>query len=673
MMKKLMFWLMSGVFFLSLFLLFRHYNAFTQEKKRHLDSALIAGKTETLKVAEVIRQKVSGIRPVAEKLADEIASGRISGGMINEHLKKVLQENSDLAGIGVYFLSVDGDPRNRANLPFYAARPEIDNISTVSLVQVVDVPIFNPTKTGPGIISGHVVADVSRWSLKDCLHHGQFGTLGFPFLVNEESRFLTFPGEEYDAERKTLYQMAQEKSMPGLAALANMAIAREAGFLELKDNSGEVQDWSFTTPIEGTGWSICSLFPGAGLKNGTVEMRRHLMLLPVFIVICLISLSLIIISLKSDGSGYQAWCGVIIVSLFMIAGIAAVWYQVRTYGSENINDGIALVEAPMVSRFQEEYIQESRLQGFDPPKYIPTGLFIQSISFQSSVDVSMTGYIWQKYPVDSLASMSQGVIFPEATECEFTSAYERTEGNEKIIGWYFTATLREPFKYATYPLDQESIWIRMWHQDFDKNIVLVPDFFGYTTTNPAEKPGIDKQITLPGWEITRSFFCFKNKEYNSNFGLKNYQGQQNFPELFFNVVIRRDFLDPFISNILPIFLVMSLMFILKLTVTKDEQTGALLGFNANVVLSGVAALFFIVVFAQIDLRAQLSTTSITYMDYYYFVVYLIFLVVSVDAIIFSWTDNFAFIHYRDNLIPKLLYWPMALAFIYGATLYIFFP
>lgn len=663
--------LIAGLTFL--FAAISNLMAFQAEQREQIKIALANGKNETIRIAQLIELTVASLRAAAEKLASEIASGEIQPHQINQQLKQILSKHPHMDGIGVHFLVIEGSPRERLRLPFYHSRDPKEAASPIALVEIADIPITHTNSTGIQTVSGRVVVDISRWALKGLLHRGRFGKFGFPFLVNEEARFLTYPSEEYDAGRKTLFQAAAERSINGFKSLANIVVAGKSAKIEVTSPHKDLDGWIYSSPIPSVGWSVCTMILSREVSKSTISIQRHLMQMFAGLIGFLVVATIIWLVLLKTVSEFKAWTCVTIISLLLSFGTGAIWYQTRIFGEIDFKNSTPMIEAPMLEHFQEEYQYNSLAEGFDAPIFIPTGLFIQTINFDTSVDVTISGYLWQKYPLDFPASISHGVTFPEASSCEFESSYERIEGNTKIVGWSFNATLRLPFGYTKYPFERENLWIRMWHKDFDKNIVLVPDFQSYNSTSPASKPGIEKQITLPSWEIIKSFFSYRNLEYNSNFGLKNYQGQQKFPELFYNIIIRRSFLDPFISNLMPILLVTILMFILKLTATKDENTGALLGYNANVVLSGVAALFFIVIFAQIDLRQRMAVEAIMYLDYYYFAVYLIFLVVSVDAIVFSWTEKFQIIQFRDNLIPKLLYWPMTMLFIYGVTIWVFYP
>lgn len=670
---KIAAWFLLALAFCCLGVFVASFSAYQNEHLQLINSAKSLGEKETERVALAIEETVDRLRRAGVGLAAEIASGSIEVQQIKPRLQQILQLYPDMAGIGVYFLAVEEQPQKRMSLPFYQARFPDEAALPNSLVQVADIPVSHFTADGQEIITGRVVVDMSRWDLKDLIHQGRYGSYGFSFVVDGNARFIVHPNEECDAGRKTLFQQAIERNQPAFKNLAVQTISRSKAKLEVRNPQAELEGWLYSTPVQAADWSICTMILASELNKATVSMQRHFLHMSAGLTGFFVFAALICFFLLGNISETRAWVGSCLITLLLGFGIAAIWYQARNFTEESTFGSLPITEMAMSANFQEEYRVSSKQEGFDPPLFVPTGLFIQSINFDSAVDVTITGLVWQKYPLDLTASISTELLFPEAVSAEFQPAYERNEGDTKIFGWNFTATLREPFSYATYPFERENVWIRMWHKDFDKNIVLVPDLHAYTTSAPSAKPGIEKSLFLPSWEIIKSYFSFRNQQYNTNFGLKSYQGQQNFPELYYNIIIRRNFLDPFVSCFLPIVLVLVLMFILILTVTKDENTGALLGFNANVVLSAVAALFFIVIFAQIDIRQRLATESIIYLDYYYFTVYVIFLLVSLNAIIFAWTHRFSLIQHRDNLIPKLLYWPVTMLFLYFSTIWVFYP
>ena len=60
-----------------------------------------------------------------------------------------------------------------------------------------------------------------------------------------------------------------------------------------------------------------------------------------------------------------------------------------------------------------------------------------------------------------------------------------------------------------------------------------------------------------------------------------------------------------------------------------------------------------------------------YLEQFYFAAYVAILLVSVNTILFSAGRGGRFIHYRDNLIPHLLYWPVILISMLALTFFAF--
>src|SRR5215203_6942445 len=145
--------------------------------------------------------------------------------------------------------------------------------------------------------------------------------------------------------------------------------------------------------------------------------------------------------------------------------------------------------------------------GDEPPVFIPTGLFLESVEFRGPYDVLVTGYIWQRYADDLSQDLDKGFALPEAQNIRTSQAYRAQQGNEELIGWSFQATLREQFDYHRYPLGRHQIWLQLWHTDFERNVYLAPDLEAYTSLAPATLPGLDPDVVLEDWSIQQSFLA----------------------------------------------------------------------------------------------------------------------------------------------------------------------
>jgi hypothetical protein len=411
---------------------------------------------------------------------------------------------------------------------------------------------------------------------------------------------------------------------------------------------------------------------------------------------------------------------------------------------------------------RENTITETRVQ-------IPTGIFIQSLRFDSANEINLTGYLWQKFSKKTLADIGKQlvwttplgkeiaqetrdqirdngfVIFPEevsSSDTKITLAdeillkKEQTTATEEVISqtklkdkilsnsllqndddevlfiWYFDTTLRQRFSYDKYPFDTKEVWVKIWPRSFGgRDIILIPDLASYKDTTTDAIFGIEKEIVWGGWERKNTFFDYECSSYDTTFGaetfpdfmesggneieeklknelklgelscwwkidntesylekrLENKDSSSSnelrlYPTLRYNIVVKRKFLNAFIINFIPLFVVAMLLFGLTLMITGNQEKAKTFDFTTSGIIGSCSALFFTVMLSHIQLRDQFEGTGFIYMGYFYLLMYFIIMMVAINSYLFSvgWSSRFGIIPYRDNLIPKVVFWPFLL-------------
>jgi len=364
------------------------------------------------------------------------------------------------------------------------------------------------------------------------------------------------------------------------------------------------------------------------------------------------------------------WFLSVAVSTLLIFVLVSLWVQMNEYDVEPPQ----LVNESATNEYLKEY-WEAPLNlsspGAKPTIKIKTGIFIQSLQFFNSSEVHLTGYIWQRY-TDGVHDEIKpkkgeiGFILPEqinsGSDIKPREVYRVADGNDEVIGWYFEATLKQPFDYTLYPFDNKTVWVRMWPKQFSQNIVLVPDFESYKATGEHDIFGIEENIVLGTWVRKNTYFDYKLSSYDTDFGISDYIGQSGFPELHYNFVVKRKFENAFIVYLLPLFLVATLLFAALLTVSAKEELSSKLGFSTSGFIGASSALFFVVMLAHIQLREQFAGASIVYIEYFYVLMYGLLVTATANTYLFSinatrWSRV---ISYNDNIIPKVAYWPLVL-------------
>ena len=105
--------------------------------------------------------------------------------------------------------------------------------------------------------------------------------------------------------------------------------------------------------------------------------------------------------------------------------------------------------------------------------------------------------------------------------------------------------------------------------------------------------------------------------------------------------------------------------------TVETEGASLFGFNTSAVLSFCAALFFVVIITHVNLRTNLSAQGIIYLELFYFLMYGAIMGVAVNAIIIASPLTIGLVHYRDNFLVRLTYWPILFSVLLLVTLFTF--
>jgi len=681
-----------------------YYERLTEERLEVAQSA----QQEADELVGDIEQALAALPEAATALAESLANrDDWSSKQLEQALMQILLSQPRIFGVGVAFEPYQFDENMRLYSP-YAMRRE-QGIEKVDVADFYDyteqqyewygkalrgAPRWNELFYGQvsqawlveyvvpvikdGQAIGLVYINYTLDALQKRINLTDLGEDGYSFIVDSNGRLVDYPVLEEVYSHRSLYDQPGFQNTK-MRHVIKRALSRESGNTEYKSDITERNSWLFYAPVAGTNLSVLTVFAQPSMLTNDPWLHRQIFNVLIAWSVLLLSLMGVYLACCSGPGVHGYWAASMVSALILIVTIGALWYISFNAESEREENVTQVVSQADLADFKRQYTRESLINHGDPPLYVPTGVFIQSIEFSSANNVVLTGYIWQRYAARYHKGLSRNIVMPEAESFELTEAYRQQEQASELIGWYFRATLRQNFDYGHYPLDRQSVWIRLWHKDFDRNVVLVPDLGAYDQLNPDWLPGIEKDFVLSGWTLWRSYFNYHHNSYNTNFGIDNYVGQTRFPELYFNIGLKRAFFDPFVSQLAPIFVVLLMLFAVLLTCSRDEERITLLGFNTARVLAACSALFFVVLLSHIDLRSSLAGKEILYLENFYFVTYLTLLVVSVNSILLSWGMRFlsingkSLIQHRDNLLPKLMFWPMVTGQLFLLTLLDLYP
>jgi hypothetical protein len=365
------------------------------------------------------------------------------------------------------------------------------------------------------------------------------------------------------------------------------------------------------------------------------------------------------------------------VSLLLTVALFFSWHarssQLRLPGNQ-------LTDPATVEQHVADYSGTIGLGGGDAVIGIPTGVFIQSMDFRDSTRVYVAGHLWMHFPPQLPAAYEPWTSSCDAQELPFIFAdqvdtasditpqlrYQATSDYGNLCGWYFEVTLRERFAYRQYPFDRKTVSLRLWTRSLLSEVLLVPDLAAYPQgTGPADLFGIDTQrIVLSSWSITNTYFNYTQTAFDTTFGIMDTDLLSTSLELNYNFVLKRSLVDSMVEHLLGVLVVLILLFATMLVGSRDPDKAERHGFNTSMVLGACSALFFVILISHIQIRSQFSGTTIVYLETFYYLTYALLIGTTVNTYYFAEEPNrvTAILHYRDNLVPKLLYWPIVLTY-----------
>lgn len=650
------------------------------------------------------------LNKITTDLAEKLAAGPMDNAAIEAELKK---KPVEVSGFGVAFL-----PEKKLYAPYYVEKdgvqtmvqlesipnytyakeewflepmsgkkagygPFSDQVSNNDVIEYA-VPFYEVGSTGPDRKPvGIVYATMSMEHLQHLLTTLFFGQQGYWFLVSEEGIVLTHPSKKILYSRTTMADLAKSLSIPQLDQMWKDAMhEKKSSFISYNNEIDGNKSWLFFEAIPMQGFAVlCGVFIQEEIPFDR-EARRHsfikvvCMFLVTFLLFCLFLLTYLTLTTRT------LWFISGISSLALAMAISFIWVIANLYpgyvdrispiiDKVNLYQYLISEEDPYATEAEKEKKREKIVNPLElhykQGDYVPTGIFIRYIRLVGDTQIQITGYVWQRYHEKYHAGLSRGFIFPQATgDVRITKMYDSKQGDETTIIWHITATLNQDISYTKYPFDFKNIQIKLWHNDFEKNVILIPDFNSYVLTNPTVLPGMHPEANITGWQMLRSYFGYKKSTYKTSFGLYRkgpfgiYQrtSKDDTPELHFNIAASRLLTDALISDLVPLAVIILLLFIMILLAPE-------LGTS---LLSVAASLFFGAIFAQIRLRSKMPAFGVVYFEYFYFIVYFALFVIICMAMIEKFNIDTQENIYKRNKVISLLFWPLLLIMVLGITL-----
>ncbi len=405
-------------------------------------------------------------------------------------------------------------------------------------------------------IHGVVYADHTLETLTDLVQSIDIGEEGYSCILSETGDYIAHPNSAMI--QKSIFATADELGNAQLREIGARARRGETFHVESSDPRTGRPTWVLHRPLD-NGWSL-----GLVADQTIGQPRPHAFVRP-FIGLLMSTIPLLTVFaallLRFHRSvEFGLWGISITVSFLFALDIALLWYVSMHYPYRDPSQSVLVSQASVENRLAQVEADFNRNK-LASPRRIPTGIVLETIDFSTTTKSMISGYIWQKYPLDLPSDIERGILLPDVVdEHEIEELHRVQEKEHELILWFFRTPLRQKPRVETFPLDIGTIQLQIWPRSLSPQLILTPDLKGYESMLPSQWPGLVDTLVLKNWRVERTFFSYRYDQYHANFGSRTLIREREIPDLYFNVVVQRAILSPVIAYAVPMVVVAALLF-----------------------------------------------------------------------------------------------------------------
>jgi hypothetical protein len=291
--------------------------------------------------------------------------------------------------------------------------------------------------------------------------------------------------------------------------------------------------------------------------------------------------------------------------------------------------------------------QKSLVTHLKDQELIPTSFYIDSLSFPNDSNYYVSGFVSQIYPKDTLSKA--GFIFPNESAIYESSIEEisRVDGDDyTTILYHFSICLTQTFSSNFYPFDKRDIAILIKPKDLSNKIIFFPNFQNFFPDASFKSGSLDESVKPNGWKFSSVDYVIIPINALEFFGL-------SISPLTFklSLILKRNFLGAFLSNILILTLCIFISFLI-LFIPIDSLLNSLYS-----TLSIFVGLLFIAVTNHSSIRSNFTSSTYAFIEFLFISYYTLILIFSIDFIyrVYKPSDD------KNLLIlRRILYFPVLL-------------
>lgn len=424
-------------------------------------------------------------------------------------------------------------------------------------------------------------------------------------------------------------------------------------------------------PVHSTGWMAGMVMVENELAVPNTIVRREVLIILLTFILFMFAAGFVrvVYSPAPDILGKRLRRFSWFVSILFIAGLAVIWIAQVFLGDRSLHDYESITMRAQIERYKKAYTKKALLAGLQVPVFIQTGVMISSVRLSEAAQmVELTGLLWQRVP-DSLSfEQAAGFSFPDEIDTKKSEVYRQRDGDATVTGWRFYTKITQNFRSSIYPFDRIEVNLRVHSPKDYASVLFIPDLAAYRIISPSSSPMVERDNRMAGWQIDQSYMKFgsdrNSKSVDYGFHQTDTMPVQN--ELVLVLSIGRDWVSSFISVLIPVLAIFSILYSSIYMITNQDEMRKQFNFNAMSASSIGSGLTLFVVIAIQNVRAKVIPEGILYVEKIYFIIYLAILVNVAIAISVTEKKGF-FLTYRNGLIVRYLYWPFYAGILFLVT------
>lgn len=652
--------------------------------------------------ASFIEQQIFKIEKIASMLAQDIQSGSLKKEYIKSRIERDLKDLSDVNSITIAFAPFAYDSKKR--LFAYEAQRINSEVKVQELTVDYMIPALkddpqsgwydNALKKGAfwsesffdartmkqsalyvkpfykngdkNELMGVIAVSYNLEKIVSHLKAIEIGKTGYLVLLSPTGNFIYHPLQHYVKDRMNLFDIAREQNNQQLKTVAEQIQAGKHNFGSYQDKSGQLQFWVVYNKIPMTDWTIAALFSKESLDIPVNTFHRQTIWLMVSILMVLFFIGLLISHLELfDLPHVRVWSvlGVITFAL----GLIFFWYYIYKNPYQPRSDVTIVRDQASLDKFIEFLDLDALQRNEKRPIVTPTGMLVNTITFPDSAKVTISGYVWQK--IKTADNVTPGVRFPEAVDFKMREVLKKDNDDktERMYGWNFTVTFVQKFRFSWFPFDRVHIDILIASNDFEKNIILAPDFNSYQSLEVDPLPGITNKIEIQGFRLDRSFFSYALLPGFDEVGLEKIRKVTEKPRLHYNIILSRLLKNPFIVFFLPLLIILFSTYAVFIVSFRNRKIPDI--FQS---IGSYTAIFFSLIVLHQTLRSQYHAGELLYIEYFFFYAYITILFLILHSLVLRISRFTDLIHYWITPYLRVLFWPIQFGLWFITTIIIFY-